>query len=153
MRLAMVPFPFNMFSPFSQAIDKFLYDPVTNWQGAFSPSIVFNANPQDAPIEAHVLSKTGSYGHQLGVLIAAVDVLASKLDGSGLSSEQVAAIKAFDTLRDDATKAADDFRGQVSADQILGLASAYKQGHAVGDIKALRDKLDELLTKPPLDGG
>ena len=48
----MSAFPFNMFSPFSEAIGKFLYDPVTNWQGAFSPSIVFNANPQDAPIEA-----------------------------------------------------------------------------------------------------
>jgi hypothetical protein len=148
MRLAVVPFPFNMFSPFSQAIDRFLYDPVTNWQGAFSPSIVFNANPQDAPIEAHVLSKTGSYGHQLGVLISAVDVLASKLDRAGLSAEQTAALKAFDTLRDDATKAAKDFRSQVSADQVVGLASTFKQGHSAGEVEDLRGKLDELLAKP-----
>jgi len=59
-----ITFPLKLMGPFSQSIGRFLYDPVTNWQGAFSPSFVFNANPQDAPIEGHVLSRTGSYGKQ-----------------------------------------------------------------------------------------
>jgi len=141
----MVPFPFNMFSPFSQAIDKFLYDPVTNWQGAFSPSIVFNANPQDAPIEAHVLSRTGSYGRQLGVLIHALDVLQSRLDRASLDPDEQAALKAFDGLRDSATTAADEFRGAVSADQIAGLAESYRKSHGASDLEALRARLDKLL--------
>jgi hypothetical protein len=141
----MVPFPFNMFSPFSQAIDRFLYEPVTNWQGAFSPSIVFNENPQDGPIEAHVLSKTGSYGKQLGVLIAAMDVVQSKLDRGGLDAEQVAALKAFDKLRDDATEAANDFRSGASADQILGLATSFRKHHGAQEVEGLRRSLDKAL--------
>jgi len=142
-----VPFPFNMFSPFSQAIDKFLYDPVTSWQGAFSPSIVFNANPQDAPIEAHVLSKTGSYGKQLGVVIHTLDVLQSRLDRKGLDGDEVAALEAFDKLRDSATAAAEEFRGGVTADQIVDLAETYRKRHGPGDLEALRARLDKLLAE------
>jgi hypothetical protein len=143
----MVPFPFNMFSPFSQAIDRFMYDPVTNWQGAFSPSIVFNANPQDGPIEAHVLSKAGSYGKQLGVLIRAVDVLQSRLDRNDLGAEQVAALKAFDELRDDATEAANDFRSRASADQILDLATSFRKHHGAEEVETLRRSLDKALAE------
>ena len=141
----MAPFPFNMFSPFSQAIDKFLYDPVTNWQGAFSPSIVFNANPQDAPIEAHVLSQTGSYGKQLGVLIAAVDVLQTKLDRAGLAPDQAGALAAFDKLRDDATAAAADYRSRISADQLAELATTFAKHHDPDEVAALRKRLDTAL--------
>jgi hypothetical protein len=138
-------FPFNMFSPFSEAIGKFLYDPVTNWQGAFSPSIVFNANPQDAPIEANVLSKVGSYGKQLGILIRVVDILQAQVKRDTLDETQVAALAAFDTLRDGATKAAADFRAQVSADDILDLAKAFREHRGALESRVLREKLDEAL--------
>ena len=141
----MSAFPFNMFSPFSEAIGKFLYDPVTNWQGAFSPSIVFNANPQDAPIEANVLSKVGSYGKQLGILIHVVDILQFQLKRDKLDEADVAALQAFDALRDGATAAADAFRAKVSADDILDLAKAFRQHQGVVASKVLRDKLDDAL--------
>jgi hypothetical protein len=141
-------FPFNMFSPFSEAIGKFLYDPVTNWQGAFSPSIVFNANPQDAPIEANVLSKVGSYGKQLGILIRVVDILQEQMTTQNrgkLDEAQVAAVAAFKTLRDDATDAANAFRAQVSADDILDLAKAFRAHKSAAESTALRQQLDEAL--------
>lgn len=141
----MPSFPFDMFSPFTQSIGKFLYDPVTNWQGAFSPSIVFNANPQDAPIEAHVLSEVGSYGKQLGVLIHAVDILQKGLDRKALDDDQRAALKAFDELRDDATKAACEFRRRISAEDIEAQVQAFRDHRTLFERAALRQRLDKLL--------
>jgi hypothetical protein len=138
-------FPFNMFSPFSQAIERFNYDPSTNWQGAFSPSIVFNANPEDAPIEAHVLGEVGSYGKQLGILIRVVDLLQARLDRAGLDETELAALKAFDALRDGASAAADQFRNRVSADDILDLAKTFGEHKGAFERQVLRDKLDKLL--------
>jgi hypothetical protein len=139
--------PFNMFSPFSQSIGRFLYDPVTSWQGAFSPSFVFNNNPQDAPIEAHVLAEVGSYGKQLGVLIRVVDLLQKTVDRAGLGEEQLAALKAFETLRDEATEAAKEFRSRVSAEDILDLARAFSANRTTFEKAALREDLDRALRK------
>jgi CHAD domain-containing protein len=140
-------FPFSMFSPFSQTIGKFLYDPVTNWQGAFSPSIVFNANPTDGPIEAHILAEVGSYGKQLGVLIHAMDVLQTRLARAELDPLETKAMQAFDTLRDDATEAAKTFRAGVTADQIVDLAKTFAENRDPDERKALRDSLDSALGK------
>jgi hypothetical protein len=141
----MSAFPFNLFSPFSQTVGRFLYDPTTNWQGAFSPSIVFNANPQDAPLEANVLSKVGSYGKQLGVLIRVIDLLQSRLDPSSLDPDETAAIKAFEDLRDGATAAAEAFRSQVSASDIVELAKAYRAHQSPYAVQSLRESLDAAL--------
>jgi hypothetical protein len=138
-------FPFNMFSPFSQAIERFIYDPTTNWQGAFSPSIVFNANPQDAPIEAHVLGEVGSYGKQLGILIRVVDLLQTRIKRDGLDETELAALKAFDTLRDDASAAADEFRSRITADDILEQVKTFGEHKTAFERQALRDKLDKVL--------
>lgn len=141
----MPAFPFDMFSPFSQAIGRFLYDPVTNWQGAFSPSVVFNANPQDAPLEANMLAKVGSYGKQLGILIRVVDVLQAEIKRPGLDPAKLAALEAFDALRDDATEAAKTFRQQVSADDILELAKAFREHRSAFENQSLRNSLDKVL--------
>lgn len=136
-----------MFSPFSQTIGRFFYDPATNWQGAFSPSFVFNNNPQDAPIEAHVLAEVGSYGKQLGVLIRVADLLQKRIDRTGLDEDQAAALTAFDKLRDDATAAAKEYRSRVSADDILDLAKAFSENRSAYEKAALREDLDKALRK------
>jgi CHAD domain-containing protein len=112
-------------SPFTQSIGRFTYEPATNWQGAFSPSIVFNANPQDAPIESHVLSQTGSYGKQLGVLIRAIDALQAGVDRSKLTPERQEGLELFDKLRKKATEAAEEYRERVSADDVVDLVKAF----------------------------
>jgi len=142
-----ITFPLKLMGPFSQSIGRFLYDPVTNWQGAFSPSFVFNANPQDAPIEGHVLSRTGSYGKQLGVLIRAVDALQAGIDHSKLAPEQVGDLERFGALRDAATKAADEFRERVSAEDVMDLVKAYAEHRSAPERRLLladvRRALDE----------
>jgi len=67
--------PWSWLSPFSQTFDKFVNNPVTNWGRFFNPQMIFNYNPEDAPIEAHVLSKVGSYGSQISTLLDMVAVL------------------------------------------------------------------------------
>lgn len=141
----MVDSPWSLFSPFSQTFGKFVNEPVTSWQRFFNPQVVFNYNPQDEPIEAHVLSRVGSYGSQISTIIDAIDILQRRLlprdevDGADLE-----ALTAFDALRDSASQAVDEFRGRVSADDIVSAAKALRQRDP-GGAKALRERLDAEL--------
>jgi hypothetical protein len=137
-------FPWSLFSPWSQTIGKFVNDPVTNWQDFFNPQVTFNYNPQDVPIEAHVLSRVGSYGSQLGTLIYVIDILQKKLSRDGMDEADLAALKAFEKLRDRATKAVEEFRGLVTADDIVGATKALQQRDPEG-AKALRERLNTVL--------
>jgi hypothetical protein len=138
-------FPLNWMSPFTQSIGRFTYEPATNWQGAFSPSIVFNANPQDAPIESHVLSRTGSYGKQLGVLIRAIDALQDGIDRSKLKQGQLDDLERFNDLRDEATKAAKDFRERVSAEDVVDLVKAYADRRSAPEKRVLLADIRRVL--------
>ena len=91
--------PWSLFSPFTQTIGRFVNNPVTDWQRFYSPQVIFNYNPEDEPVEAHVLSKVGSYGSQLSTLIDVIDVLVTKMGAKSLTDEQKEAVKAFTDLR------------------------------------------------------
>lgn len=143
----MTTLPWAMFSPFSETIGKFLYNPTTNWQGAFSPSVVFNANPQDGPIEAHILSQVGSYGKQLGTLISMIDMLRlhEGVDDAKLPADQAKALQDFIAMKNAATQAADEFRGRLGADEIVEAAKAFQTNKPADETAALRKKLEQLL--------
>ena len=135
-----LPFPF--FSPFSQIIDKFVNQPITNWSHFFSPSVVFNYNPEDEEIEQHVLRKVGSYGKQLGVLIDMVQLLRSQLPlaEDKLNVVDRETVKKFDRLAAEVEQAVSDFRGE-SSDQ--SVAAVVKQ---LSELKAANgEKFDEIL--------
>jgi hypothetical protein len=75
--------------PFAGLLQNFLrrwdYRPVTSWLENF---ITVNGNAGDAEIERNVLGNVGSYGLQLGRLLAAVDLLVGQLDLAALPPGQ-----------------------------------------------------------------
>jgi hypothetical protein len=122
--------PFDLLSPFSQSIGRFLYDPTTNWQGAFSPSFIFNQNPQDVPIEGHVLAEVGSYGKQIGILIRAIDALSAAIDETKLTAAQKDDLASFHSLAKQTTAAASDYRRKMSSSEVLDFVKAYAENHS-----------------------
>jgi hypothetical protein len=139
--------PWSWLSPFSQTFDKFVNNPVTNWGRFFNPQMIFNYNPEDAPIEAHVLSKVGSYGSQISTLLDMVAVLRRRLPTEALDERDAQSVKAFDDLCDTAQKAVDEFRGAMTADDIIAAARAFQKRDPAG-AERLRDRLDTALEKP-----
>ena len=137
--------PFSLFSPFSQVIKSFVNEPVTNWQHFFNPQVNFNYNPQDAPVEAHVLSRVGSYGSQLSTLIDAINVLQMHLPRAGLAPAEINALDAFVDLRNKAAQAVEEFNGNVTVDSIVSAAESLQQRDP-GSLAQIRAKLDALRT-------
>lgn len=136
--------PWSLFSPWSQTFGKFVNEPITNWQRFFNPQVVFNYNPQDEPVEAHVLSRVGSYGSQISTLIDVIDVLQRTVSRDKMKGADLKALEAFDTLRDSANQAVDEFRGRVSANDIVEAAKGLKRRDPSG-AKDLRNRLDAAL--------
>ena len=96
----MMPFPFSLLSPFNQIFEKFVNQPVTDWHNFYSPNFVFQYNPEDQPVEQHVLRKVGSYGRQLGLVIGMIQLIRSQLPiaSSALSESERELVKDFDAL-------------------------------------------------------
>jgi len=136
--------PWSMLSPFSQTFGRFLYDPVTNWQRFFNPQVVFNYNPQDQGVEAHVLERVGSYGSQLSTLIDAIQALKDRIELGAWSETGANAMTEFEALRSSAEKAVGEYRGQIGADEIVSAAKALKARDPDGAM-ALRERLDAAL--------
>lgn len=131
--------PWSLLSPFTQTIGRFVNNPVTDWQRFYSPQVIFNYNPEDEPVEAHVLSKVGSYGSQLSTLIDVIDVLVTRMGAKGLTDDQKDAVKAFTELREKADKAVDEARGLATPEAIVEAVEALAKRHP--------DQLPELKTK------
>jgi len=136
--------PWSMFSPFSQTFGRFLYDPVTNWQRFFNPQVVFNYNPQDQGVEAHVLERVGSYGSQLSTLIGAIQALKDRIDTGGWDDAGAKSMAEFAALRTTAGKAVEEYRGQIGADEIVKAAQALK-ARDPDAARALRERLEAAL--------
>jgi hypothetical protein len=111
-RFVMMPFPFSLLSPFNQIFEKFVNQPVTDWHNFYSPNFVFQYNPEDQPVEQHVLRKVGSYGRQLGLVIGMIQLIRSQLPiaSSALSESERELVKDFDALVEDVNAAISDFR-------------------------------------------
>jgi len=98
----MQPSPTTTENPFSQLFSQFLrtwnYRPVTSWDDFFNPQFFINSNNGDAAVENDVLSEVGSYGKQLGTIIAALNVVVAKAKLDHLSPSDRQALDRLRTL-------------------------------------------------------
>jgi hypothetical protein len=108
-------------APFQKMLDDFVYNfvylPTTNWQHAFSPTFNFGYNVEDVDVEHHVLSRVGSYGHQLSCILDVLKVLVANLPADtvkALTPQEQIDIQAFRDLADQAERAVADKRGASS---------------------------------------
>ncbi len=92
----------------------FTYLPTTNWQHAFSPTINFGCNTEDAPVEQHVVDSVGSYGFQLNRVIDVLSVIINHSMVKGLGAEEKEKVRAFKELARAADDAAKGFEGQIT---------------------------------------
>ena len=83
----------------------FTYLPTTNWQHAFSPTIYFGSNVQDAPVEQHVVDQVGSYGYQLNRIIDLLKVAVDDGQVKGKSEREKQVVEKFLTLARSADQA------------------------------------------------
>lgn len=139
--------PFSLFSPFEQAIDHFIYKPVTNWQHFFNPQFTFNYNPEDQDIEQHVLDRVGSYGSQLSTLIDMIALIRTRLlDESQLSDEQRRVVREFEKLDAKSKLAVADFRGKRKSNSAQTILDDIKdlQENDTAEFDNLKKALAEL---------
>src|ERR1700674_1100208 len=96
----------------------FTYLPTTNWQHAFSPTINFGSNVQDAPVEQHVLDQAGSYGYQLNRVIDLMKVAVDDGQIKGKNEREREVIAKFLTLARNADQAAKAFMGEANEESV-----------------------------------
>lgn len=139
----------SLFSPFEQAIDHFVYKPVTNWQRFFNPQFTFNYNPEDQDVEQHVLNRVGSYGRQLGILIDMIDLLRSRIDESALTLSQKVAVEEFTRLATESRLAVADFNDErkPTTRRLLDELNALKK-RSPAEFAQMRQELDDLMKQP-----
>ena len=96
-------------NPFFDFLKTWYYDPVTNWQHAFSPVINFGCNIEDKDVEQHVVDSVGSYGSQINRMM---DVLRCRRPAhpETLTSEEQDFVDEFQALARRADKAAAEFQ-------------------------------------------
>lgn len=99
----------------------FTYFPTTNWQHAFSPTIYFGSNVQDAPVEQHVVDQVGSYGYQLNRIIDLLKVAVDEGQLKGKNEREKQVIAKFLTLAKNADQAAKEFKGEVTEESVQKL--------------------------------
>lgn len=97
-------------NPFFDFLKTWYYDPVTNWQHAFSPVINFGCNIEDKDVEQHVVDSVGSYGSQINRMMDVLTVLVARLDPETLTPEEQDFVDEFQALARRADKAASDFQ-------------------------------------------
>jgi len=140
----------TLFSPFEQAIDHFVYKPVTNWQRFFNPQFTFNYNPEDQDVEQHVLNRVGSYGRQLSILIDMIELMQSRLlDEAQLNSSQKLVAREFARLLEDSRMAVADFNGDrkpQTGDKLLAELSALKQRDPK-EFDAMKKALNDIINE------
>jgi len=111
-------------SPFP-LLDWFNY--FTNWQNAFSPTINFGSNLQDAPVEEHVLDKVGSYGYQLNRILDALQVVVAEGRFTGKNKHDREVLQKFEDLADKADQASNEFKGNATEDSVHELIQGLRR--------------------------
>ena len=129
--------------PLQNAFEDFLVAPVTSWAHAFSPvfnpQVIISENSDDAFVEAHVLSRAGSYGRQLGQIIDALDVLIARTltDRAALTPQENRAIDDLRDLSRTVDEAVGDYRG------------SHPKGVGKSDVDAVLEGLARLRHTDP----
>lgn len=114
----------NIFSAYENYLKNFAYAftyfPTTNWQRAFSPTINFGCNVEDADVEQHVVNEVGSYGKQINCVLDAMTVLVSRMPRKEeLTPQERRYVDAFEDLARAADTAAKKFQDQHRGDITL----------------------------------
>jgi hypothetical protein len=127
----------------------FTYFPTTNWQHAFSPTIYFGSNVQDAPIEQHVVDQAGSYGYQLNRIIDVLKVAVDEGTLKGKNEREKQVIAKFLTLAKNADQAAREFKGEVTEESVHKVIQGLRRlQHSDRDLyESLVDELRQALPK------
>lgn len=119
--------PLSMFQlPFTTLFPNFLrtwnYVPRTQWLSHF---ITINQNGNDAEVEQHVLGEVGSYGKQLGQILAALDVLIAHAEkpADPLTHDEITKLGDVKQLHQKVTDEITRYRNNPSAQQ-SGVLSA-----------------------------
>jgi hypothetical protein len=90
----------------------FTYFPTTNWQRAFSPTLYFGCNVEDADVEQHVLDEVGSYGKQLNRVLDVLTVLVGRIDRNSLTPQERRFVDEFEDLAQRADEVAAAYQGK-----------------------------------------
>ena len=149
----------NPLNPFDWFNYVFTYLPTTNWQHAFSPTVNFGCNVEDAQIEQHVVDSVGSYGFQLNRVLDALSVIIDKPTPKGRSAEDSQKIEAFKELARAADAAAKEYEGEATETRVEKLIedmNALKQTDPVRYQK-LKDqiwlRLSRRMVQHPMQKG
>jgi hypothetical protein len=118
-------------------VHTFTYFPTTNWQRAFSPTINFGCNVEDAEVEQHVVDEVGSYGKQINRVLDAMTVLVSRIPPDTLTPQERRYIDAFEDLAHAADEASKKFKDK------------RRSGLTLDDINHTMENLCSLAGKDP----
>lgn len=105
----------------------FTYFPTTNWQHAFSPTIYFGSNIEDAPVEQHVVDQVGSYGYQLNRIIDFLKVAVDDGIVKGKNEREKSVVNNFVTLAEKTDQAAREFKGEVTEESVQRLLQGLRR--------------------------
>jgi hypothetical protein len=140
-------------SPFSDWFDyvyTYFYSPTSNLQHAFSPTINFGCNLNDAPTEQHVVNSVGSYGFQLNRVLDALSVCLDHVTLDGVSPEEIEKLKAFKRLAQKADDAAKEFKGRATAGGVRKLLESLQELQRSGseaDLELYHTLRKQILTE------
>lgn len=114
----------DIFSLYRNFLKNFVYNftyfPTTNWQRAFSPTIYFGCNVEDADVEQHVVDEVGSYGKQINRILDAMTVLVSHMPkDTALTPQERRYVDAFEDLAHAADEASRKFKDKRRSDLTL----------------------------------
>jgi len=133
----------NPMSDWFDYVYTYFFHPVSNLQHAFSPTINFGCNVEDAPTEQYVVNSVGSYGKQLNRVIDALSALIEHPQFQQLDLRSDKKIDAFMKLAEDADNAARQFQGQASESAVAQLLAGM---HALREAEpALYERLKARL--------
>ncbi|MEI2781186.1 MAG: hypothetical protein V9H25_07950 [Candidatus Competibacter sp.] len=131
----------DIFSLYGNFLKKFVYTftyfPTTNWQRAFSPTINFGCNVEDAEVEQHVVDEVGSYGKQINRVLDAMTVLVSRIPPDKLTPQERRYVDAFEDLAHAADEASKKFKDK------------RRSGLTLDDINHTIENLCSLAGKDP----
>jgi hypothetical protein len=111
-----------------------MYQPITSWQGWFSPHITFGNNIEDKPVETNVLDAVGSYGSQINRIMDAMSVLVSRLHREELTPQEQFKISKFNELAALADKVTTDFQSKPRREEVT-LEEVDRLLDAIEDLK------------------
>ena len=120
-------------TPFQQAFEHFLVNPVTSWDRFFNPQIYLSYNSGDVDVENHVLRRVGSYGRQLGRILDVLDVLVARLPLDRLTSAERLAVDRFQELSRTVDAAVAAYRGTTPQD--IGRADVERVIEGLGELQ------------------